>query len=346
MPLKIAIATQSAYTSPHTPWEDDGWLKDELARRGHIVEMLDWQNPATALEQFDAIYVSTTWNIPEDPDAFLQFLVRCEQDGKTRLINAARILSDNIVKSRYMESLRRQMSGQSGPRGSITPSRFYAHHPAPADEIESLDGRSFGDILRTLDTHPDFAGQDIVLKPIISGDGFETYIYHRSSRPLQAKPDHLLDHASAEALFNRLTHATKNRGIILQPYLPAIERGEYSLIFFGEQLSHAIHKPTGFRADNVRARQYVPPSALPTGMKPFAAHILELCRHTYGADAITRARLDLLDGENGPILCELECTEPNTNLGCINENDRPAFIALYADAIEQRAQSLAAQAKK
>lgn len=138
--LRIGIATEAKYSEPNEPWFDDRCLKEELERRSHRVEVINWGASDVRLHDFDAIFVSSTWDIPCDPQGFFDWLDRCESDGITRLINAAAAMRDNVIKSRYMTDLTHKFGEQSCKTGSITPSRFYATQAAPADGIEGSRG--------------------------------------------------------------------------------------------------------------------------------------------------------------------------------------------------------------
>jgi hypothetical protein len=109
------------------------------------------------------------------------------------------------------------------------------------------------------------------------------------------------------------------RVVLVQPYLDAIDTvGETALIYVDGEFSHAVRKdpllaaaivhpvegPALYVEESIEAR--VPSEAeLAVG----AAATAEV-RHRFGADQLY-ARVDLLPGPDGPVLVELELTEPS-----------------------------------
>lgn len=117
------------------------------------------------------------------------------------------------------------------------------------------------------------------------------------------------------------------RTAMVQPYLPALETaGETSVVVLGGQVSHAVRREplllTGGR-DEVRART---PTAAELAVVQAA---LGAVRHE-----LLYARVDLVPGPAGPLLLELELTEPALFIGL--EPAAPArFAAAVAAALER-----------
>lgn len=108
------------------------------------------------------------------------------------------------------------------------------------------------------------------------------------------------------------------RTVMIQPYLTAVDQhGETALLFFGGRYSHAIRKgamlggpyqgvPSLYKREHIRPRQ---PSLAEreTAEKSLAAV-------PFPADRLLYARVDLIRGPDGPVLVELELTEPSVFL--------------------------------
>jgi glutathione synthase/RimK-type ligase-like ATP-grasp enzyme len=115
---------------------------------------------------------------------------------------------------------------------------------------------------------------------------------------------------------------------MIQPYLAAIETaGEISLVFFGGCFSHAIAKrpqPGDFRVqpeyDGI-ITQHTPTE----DERAAAGLVLEAVD-----EPLLYARVDLVRGEQGPMLIELEVIEPDLYLGY-----DPAGGALFAVAAKE-----------
>jgi hypothetical protein len=109
----------------------------------------------------------------------------------------------------------------------------------------------------------------------------------------------------------------QGRTVMLQPYQSAIdEQGETSLVYLGGVLSHAIRKPalldgpdTGIDRRFAHDGGMAPGRCTPTRAQvALAERVLDVARTR--ADALLYARADLLPSSHGPVLLELELTEP------------------------------------
>ncbi len=97
-------------------------------------------------------------------------------------------------------------------------------------------------------------------------------------------------------------------GVLVQPYLPAVETArERSLVFIDGQFSHAFSKPAfNTNADGSTAVQPHRPSAAE----------LAVARRVMAALPVPAfyARVDLVPGDDGPLLMEAELIEPDLGL--------------------------------
>lgn len=349
---RIALATYGKYAVQGMHWAEDAWLKAELEKRGHTVEIIDWTNETFQPQRYNAIFVGTTWNVPSNPSAFAKWLQQCEADGVSRLINPRVVLSRGIKKYDYMGMLLREFGEVETAFGSIVPTRFYTRSsvPHPVHNLETVDGRTFEMILTKLDQSRVWGGQDVVIKPVVSADGMNTYVFHRSNHPVMANDEHTIrDVHAAKAIFGEILHNPHANGVILQVYMPAIHKGEYSLTFFDGQFSHAVQKPPGFRADRSAARRLRDLSDLPSGMVDFAQRTIQYICEELNVATLTRCRVDLFAGDEGPILSELEFVDPNMNIKIVEADRgieaRNVTVVRYADVIERGTRELATAAQ-
>lgn len=350
----IAIAAEAAYTPEGSagPWFDDQQLQLALEERGHRVNIINWEDSTVDLTQFDAIFVSSTWNGCAQPDAFMAWLDACERDGQQRLINDRDVLDAGFVKYRYWHVLERALQQKLATTalGQLTPSRFYIAGDSIPAGVESLGERNLERILATLDHDPQWAQANIVIKPVISADGIDTFVYNRFGRAIPIDDEKRAQFVisrpqQAEATFLRLAYDTVRGGVLLQPYMQGVESGEYSLTFLGDRCTHAVQKPKLFKGDGSRRRQVIRLDALPLGMLAFAEQLVALLHHHFGEGAVSRARVDLFDQDGTPVLCELECVDPNTNIRIVAQHDAivaQAIIQSYAQVIATRAAELIA----
>jgi hypothetical protein len=175
-------------------------------------------------------------------------------------------------------------------------------------------------------TAPSFPdGTEFVVKPSLGAGS-------RGAGRFSAAPA-ALDHVAA-------LHAA-GRTVLVQPYLSGVDdAGETALIYFEGEFSHAIRKgpmlspgtahdvaeTSGlFLEENITART-PSPAELTVG-----AQAVEMLRTRFGGPLLY-ARIDLLPGPSGPVVVEVELTEPSLFLSFSD-----AAADRFADSIARRA---------
>ena len=142
---------------------------------------------------------------------------------------------------------------------------------------------------------------DYVLKPAVSGSAADTGRFGAASR---AEADELV----------ALLHG-QGRTVMAQPYLTGIDDlGETSLVFLGAQYSHAVRRLPLLTGNGVR-RKVVVADVLPTvrtvDPTPEQLAVAEAALDAVpgGRAQVAYARVDLVPGDDGPTLLELEVTD-------------------------------------
>jgi glutathione synthase/RimK-type ligase-like ATP-grasp enzyme len=187
----------------------EGWSIDvdlgipPLEARGWRVEHVPWRRPGVDWNRYDAVYIGTPWDYPEDVDGFLAVLEAIDA-SRAVLVNDLSLVRWNVRKT-YLRDL--------AERGAdVVPSRWLDRYSAGAVECAAAE----------LD-----AGR-LVLKPVVGTNATHAF---------------LLTREQAAAARETLSTAFGERPLIVQPYVAAIEsEGEFSLFYFGDALSHAIRK--------------------------------------------------------------------------------------------------------
>gem|GEM_PF-3462002 len=343
--IKLAIASDPInMPSGKDPFQDDQELMEELRSMGAVVEIMDWKNTETDWNQFDAIFISSTWDIPSHGEAFIQWIRDCNSD-RNRVINDGQLIIDNVIKSRYLSRLIKKFGVRVNSGMAITPSYFIGINESEEDQTNPIGNRSLKELFEELDAaDPDnWQDRDIVMKPIVSADGNNTFLYKRMGRNTNEKQTDFILHSDEEAekIFHHLLSSSP-RGIILQPYIKAVEEGEYCLVFFNDKYSHAIQKRGGFKNHSIKERRFIPEVQLPKNMVSFATQIIHFMQECYHQHALIRTRIDFLYSNGQIVLCELECTEPNTNLQSLPADIKTAVLKSYASAIYREATRLKA----
>lgn len=262
-------------------------LRAALAARGAALDVVDSADPSVDWAGYDAVLPLGCWGYHQDPAAFRAWLADLERRG-VRLINPPEVLRWNMDKA-YLLDLR-----DAGVE--VAPLLHFAAGARPdlAAELAAAGWERF------------------VVKPTISANAARTRV---ATTP--PAPDVL---ALAGEILER-------SGLIVQPFFEEIPRdGEWSLLFFGGALSHAVvkvPKPGDFRSQpdhgaTVLARE--PPAAV-------VAQAAAALRAAPGRPVYARVDWFLRGGRLQ--LVELELIEPHFFL----EQADPGAPARFCEAL-------------
>jgi len=147
------------------------------------------------------------------------------------------------------------------------------------------------------DKFPDYA--EFVVKPAVGAGSRDTQRYLAKDR--------------AAAIAHTKKLLDQKRSVLVQPYLADVDtKGETALIFFKGIFSHAIRKGPLLQLDEGPTSHLFAPEAI-TAREP-SGEELEVAHKVLAAMPFTSlayARVDLLPSSQGPMLLELELTEPS-----------------------------------
>ncbi|MEM1261140.1 MAG: hypothetical protein AAGH76_01960 [Pseudomonadota bacterium] len=250
---------------------DDELAIAPLAALGIGVETISWRADED-WNRFDWVIVRSTWDYQRDVAGFLATLEQIDTSS-ARLANPLAVIRDNIDK-RYLERLE-----ATGVR--IVPTHFG----------ESLDLATLVALLGQR------AGQNHVIKPVVSAGSYNTYVIADTMPEEQLAPVVAAHAASAW---------------MLQPFVDSVVApGEYSVFVFDGELSHCILKtPTAgdFRVQEEFGgdiRVVKPPPGL-------TETALDVYRCLDGP--LLFARIDLVDIDGQFAVMEVELIEPSLYL--------------------------------
>ncbi len=170
---------------------------------GWSVDMVSWRDPAVDWNLYDAVYICTPWDYPEDPDAFFDVLERIDS-SRALLVNSLDLVNWNLEKT-YLRDLE--------SRGAtIVPSLW----------LENYDRSA---VVGAFDT---FESDRLVIKPVVGANAVDTFV---------------LDAPLASEVNDKLASTFAGRACVVQPFVANIQvEGEYSLFFLAGEYSHAIRK--------------------------------------------------------------------------------------------------------
>jgi len=181
---------------------DDERAVAPLAERGIAVETLPWNRRGVDWKRYDLVVIRSTWDYQHHGQAFLETLDAIE--AATRLHNSAAITRWNMQKT-YLKEL--------------------AAKGVPTVPTIWRDGLARGGLRMLFD---ELGSDEAVIKPVMSGNAEGAWRLDR---------EHAHDLAGViEAYFHR-------RPLMMQAFERAIvDEGEFSLMYFNGEFSHAIRK--------------------------------------------------------------------------------------------------------
>jgi glutathione synthase/RimK-type ligase-like ATP-grasp enzyme len=252
---------------------DDFLAAQALHGLGFEVLAAVWDNPKVVWTDFAVVVLRSTWDYHTRITEYRAWLEARATDG-TNLHNSAHSVLVNLDKSYLLELEKRGVQ--------ILP---FSHHlqNSHLDLHDLLESRGW---------------QDVVIKPAISASAFGTW---RSSVG-SAKQDQA-----------RLTTQLEQTNLLVQPFAPEIQHlGEWSLIFFSGQYSHAVLKKPA--ADDFRVQTHFGGSA--SNAAPSERLIAQTQAVIAALDEIPLyARVDGIERDGQFWLLELEIHEPHLFLG-------------------------------
>lgn len=266
--------------------DDDGLAADVLRDRGIPVVSAVWDEPAADWRQYRCVVIRSTWDYHHHQDRYAAWLRRCADDG-VRLWNPPATVLANMNK-RYLSDLEQ--------RGVDV---------VPTEYLDVGHGQSLRGLLER-------RGWDrAVVKPAVSASAYRTW------RTTTATADR--DQAAFE-------EDSARHEVLVQPHVDEIAtRGEWSLVFFAGEYSHAtIKRPA---AGDFRVQEELGGHSAPAEPPD---HVIESARHilSLSPSPLLYARVDGIERGQRFMLMELEINEPYLFLG-----SSPGAAARFANAI-------------
>lgn len=286
---------------PFTP--DDQVLVDELRRRGHQVSPVVWGvDPARLSDRFDRLIIRSPWDYMDSDELRQDFLRWLEK------LAAAGVVVENELPTMLWLMDKSYMLDCASVGVPIVPTRL-----VPLGE--SMDLETF------VEHH-----LGAVIKPAVSAAG--------------AGLEFLPDRQAARAFQHEFTDRCHRGAHLVQPFLTEIRtKGEWSLVYFGGEYSHAVHKLPSSGQIMVHAerggslRFAEPPSVVRKLGDRAAAAVPRAFATRRGSPCRMPLylRIDVIETATGGLLSECEGVEPELFFRA-----RPASAARFAEFLESR----------
>jgi glutathione synthase/RimK-type ligase-like ATP-grasp enzyme len=260
----------------HALDEDLPPLLAAFSAAGAAAEVTDWDDPGIDWGSFDAALLRSAWDYTERLSEFLAWVQRTA--SQTLLLNTPAVVQWNSDKHYLAELARQDLP--------IVPSGFCEPGDEPHAVLEGFLARQ--------------GLPELVVKPAVGAGSRDTRRHPRTAVP--------------EILAHMGLLLKKRRSVLLQPYLPSVDRdGETALIYIGGSFSHAIRKgpllPAGAQPTSALfAPEQITPRIPGEDEQAVAQRLLAALPFP----DLLYARIDLIRAESGePRLLELELTEPS-----------------------------------
>lgn len=235
-------------------------------------EVVAWEDESVAWADFDLVVLRSTWNYTERFDEFLAWAERV--DGQTRLINPLSVIRWNTDKHYLAELAKAGIP--------VVPTTYVA--PGEEPPTQALAGH-------------------VVVKPTVGAGSRGAAL--------------IRDDVDAAAAHVRSLHADGSTAMI-QPYLSHVDtHGETALVYLGGAFSHAARKAAILSADmgwstGLYADEQIVAATASAAERELGDRLIEsLAQLVPSGGNIAYARVDLLPTAEGPVLLELELTEPS-----------------------------------
>jgi len=253
--------------------EDDLLLVPPLRELGVTTVPAVWDSPDVCWEEFQGVVVRSCWDYHHRLEEFLGWVVRLERAG-IPLWNPPAMLRWNSHKS-YLRDL--------AARGVPVVPTHWLGRGEPVDLARLLE---------------DAGWRDAVVKPAVSASASGTW---RTSTEAAAG-----DQA-------RLGELLRAGDVMVQPFVSEVrDRGEWSILFLGGQLSHAVLKRPA--EGDYRVQWEFGGSAVTMAPPPRLVADAEAVMAAVPGDAVY-ARVDGVERDGRLVLMELELIEPHLFLG-------------------------------
>ncbi|MFB6081795.1 MAG: RimK family alpha-L-glutamate ligase [Halanaeroarchaeum sp.] len=186
-------------------------LRAALEDRGHSVEPVRWDEPSVDWGEYDCLIVRSCWQYHAAEEAFRDWIDAVDRSA-ARVLNAPEVLRWNVHKY-YLQDLE---------RASV-----------PVIPTEYVDRGSTVALATVLERT---GWTDAVVKPAVGTSSHDVWRVRSPVSP-----------AAADRFRDQLAETD----VLVQRFVPAIVRGELSVVFFGGEFSHAyrsVPATDGFRA--------------------------------------------------------------------------------------------------
>lgn len=276
-------------------WKDkikeDLLLQKELIKNGIGAEIISWQNIDINYNEYYCLILRSVWGYQNNYEQFKKWLLYIKKNN-VAIFNDVDIILSNIKKDVQFEILK----------------KYDIPYISTKFLKNTIDWSKIG-----------FNGQKFVIKPIISGSGNNTYKFD-----INEEIDICIK-KKYEAILQQ-----QDNGLMIQPFVSGIDKGEYSCIFIDGINTHNMLRFPGVLAEKKKA-QYL--TEIPKNVIDLATKVMNIPEFS----GYLYARVDIVLEDDEPYIMEVELTEPDLLIKYIpNELAQEQVLNKFVKKIERR----------
>lgn len=257
--------------------KEDELLKFELNKLLVDVDIISWQDNTVDYSKYDAIIIRSLWGYQDYIEEFVDYLDKLKKE-KVKVFNSVEILKDNLNKYEQFKIL---------DKYDIPHIETFFLKKDELDKVKDINKEH----------------KDLVVKPIISGSGNNTFIISDTIEKNNIKVAEVTDRFS-----NVLNEV--NNYLMVQPFVKEIDDGEISVVLIDNKVSHIVVRNTSV-FNNKGSISVVGLDAMDDKMKS----IVDRCSNINEYKSALYMRVDLVKIDDDYKVMELELVEPQLFLG-------------------------------
>lgn len=191
--------------------KEDILLKLELNKKLIDVDIISWQDKNIDYKKYDALIIRSIWGYQDYIEDFIEWL-NTLNENKIKIFNDTEILLSNLNKYKQFKIL--------------------DDNKIPHIETTFIERKNIEDVKELYKKY-----KNIVLKPIISGSGNNTFVISDEIKKNNIELD------KVEEKFDKILNEFNNY-IMVQPFIKEINNGELSVVVIDGTISHAAVRYT------------------------------------------------------------------------------------------------------
>ncbi len=257
--------------------KEDELLKFELNKLFVDVDIISWQDESVNYDKYDAVIIRSLWGYQDYIEEFMVYLNKIKKN-KVNVFNSVDILKDNLNKHEQFKILDK--------------------YEIPHIETFFLKNDELDKISKISKEH-----KDLVVKPIISGSGNNTFVISDTIKKNNIKVEEVK--SKFIGVLNDI-----NNYLMVQPFVKEIDEGEISVVLIDNKMSHVVVRNTSVFND----KGSIMVLGLDT-MDEEMKSIVDKCSNIKEYSDALYMRVDLIKIDDTYKVMELELVEPQLFLG-------------------------------